>query len=349
MFSLVLSCLSSYGMFSLTTVSVHFGLLAALALAGSTVQGDEGSRKVLSKQLIYQYDPITWVENLAVRPNGWILPISTTSPLLNQLDPATGKLHLVHDFSNYGNAIQGITAVRADVFAVDVLTCNIAGNLTCTPGSVTTWLVSFAYQPHPYDSHPDSANVRKVAAFPKAGFLNGMAALNSHIVLLADSYLGGIWSVNLRTSEKSLVFTDTSMNGTADIATGINGLRIRPGLLYFTNSAKGTFNRIAIDPATGKKTGKAQVFASGLAGPDDFEIDDNTGVAYVCNGALDQVLRIPVDGGKPKIVVKIPGPTSVRWGMGGSYEYFYISDVGGLLQYVNHNVTVGGAIYRVDL
>ena len=305
----------------------------------------------LPVDLLYQYPPTAWVENLAVRPNGLILPITTTSPLLNQLDPLKGTVALVNDFSAHGNAIQGITEVTPDVFAVNVLTCNITA-LTCKPGSVTTWLVDFCDRTGEHRGLGNTVSVRKIAAFPSAGFLNGMAALDYETVLIADSYLGGIWSLNVYTGLNRLLFTDRSMKPTKKVATGINGLRVRQGSLYFTNSAKGTFNRLPIDPTTGGKTGNAEVIASGLSGPDDLEIDAEAGVAYVCNGAANEVLRVSLNGGETQVVAKIPGPTSVRWTVNRGHvsrKDLYISDVGGLLQYVEQNVTLGGAVYGIEL
>ena len=311
---------------------------------------------LVPKKLLYQFNPITWVENLAIRPNGLIIPTSTTSPLLNQLDPKTGTLTLVHDFSAHGNAIQGITAVRPDVFVVDVLTCDIPGTLACTPGSVTTWVVDFCDYGgrgrHIGKGAKADVHVNEVAAFPKAGFLNGMAALSDDVVLIADSYLGGIWSLNLTSGAKDLLFTDLSMNGTAAIATGINGVRVPgDGWMYYTNSAKGTLNRIPIDSQTGAKTGEAEVLADGFTGPDDLEINLEPLEAYLCNGALNELLRVPLNGkGEIEVVAELPGPTSVRWGgYPGGGKVLYASTIGGLLQYVQHNVTVGGAIYRVDV
>ncbi|KAK3669809.1 hypothetical protein LTR78_010326 [Recurvomyces mirabilis] len=329
----------------------HFGLLcASVFVSGSSDSNDTAT-------LIYQYDPITWVENLAVRPNGSILPITTTSPRLNQLDPRAGTLQLVHDFSDHGNAIQGITAVGHDSYAVDVLTCNITA-LTCTSGSVTTWLVSFSIHQHGSADH--TVTITEVTQFLQAGFLNGIAALNSETLLLADSFLGGIWSLAIATGVRSFLFTDSSMAPTAEIGTGINGLRVRPGLLYYTTSAQGTFNVLPIDPSTGNKTGEAIVLASGLAGPDDFEINDDTGEAYVCNGALNQILRIPIDernvtASELDVLAEVPGPTSVRWGSeylahGGErlrQKLVYVSTVGGLAQYTTQNVTFGGAVYSI--
>ena len=251
----------------------------------------------------------------------------------------------MHDFSEYGNAIQGITEITPDVFVLDVLTCTIAANLACTPGTVTTWIVDFCHK----NSQHKSPAVHQITSFPEAGFLNGMAALDSTTVLIADSFLGGIWSLNIQTGSKKLLFTDDSLNGTATIATGVNGIRVRPGLLYFTNSAKGTFNRIPMNQKTGQKVGKVHTIASGLVGPDDSEIDDAAGIAYVCNGAVDEILRVSLQGGEKHVVITIPGPTSVRWASHHAGKVAYVSDVGGLAQYVAHNVTLGGAIYRLDL
>ena len=325
--------------------------LAASASAHRSGIDQAQQKAKLPTELIHQYKPITWVENVAIRPNGWLLPITTTSPVLSQLDPTTGTSKLVHDFSAYGNAIQGITEITLDVFALDVLTCNIT-TLTCTPGSVTTWTVDFCSEFTKHGKVDSGLSVRMIAAFPEAGFLNGMAALDHKTVLIADSFLGGIWSLNVYTGQRRLLFTDKIMNGTADIATGINGARVRPGLLYFTNSARGSVNRIPINSVTGGLAGEAEVIASGLSGPDDLEIDDDAGVAYVCNGAANEVVRVTLNGGQVKPVAQLPGPTSVRWGtsqLGSHSKALDATTVGGLLQYIEGNVTLGGAIYRIDV
>lgn len=128
----------------------------------------------------------------------------------------------------------------------------------------------------------------------------------------------------------------------------INGIRVRGDKLYFINSALGTFNVIPIDPRTGAKRGTASVITSGLAAPDDFEVDERKGVAYLCNGFLNQVLKIELGSGKSEVLVEVTGPTSVRWGAGKRKESF-VSTIGGLLQYIERNVTVGGAVYGIRL
>ena len=312
----------------------------------------------LPTELLHQFPPPTWVENLVLRPNGAILPITTTSTILNQLDPITGSLDLVYDFSAHGNAIQGITQLSADgeqdSYVLNVLTCNILTTLSCTPGSASTLLLRFC-------PDSDDVSVREIASLPHAGLPNGIATLAPSTILIADSLLGGIWSLSLALStpkpaQPHLLFTDPAMNGTASIPTGINGLRLSSGrdTLFFTNSARGTFNRIPISPSTGQKTGDVEVLVNGLAGPDDLEVDEERGVAYVCNGALDRILEAPLHrGGESvvnatdlKVVAEVPGPTSVRWGRDG---VLYASTIGGLQQWVEHNVTVGGAVYGIHV
>jgi hypothetical protein len=149
---------------------------------------------------------------------------------------------------------------------------------------------------------------------------------------MADSFKGGIWRLNMFTGEKALIFTDPSMAGTAKAQNGINGIRVRPGELYFINSALGTMNCVPIDPATGAKCGNATIIADGLAAPDDFEIDDGEGVRYLCNGFLNQVLKSKLASGHSDVLVELPGPTSVRWGSVRQAKRLFASTIGGLLQ-----------------
>jgi hypothetical protein len=298
-------------------------------------------------RLIRQYPPLTWVENLAVRPNGNILAVSNTSPILNQLDPVTNRLLFVHDFSAYGNAIQGITEVSADVFAIDVLTCDLVGTQTCTPGSGSVWRVDFRR----CTRSVDLPEVSMVAVLSDAGLLNGMATLDEYegIILMADSLYGSIFRANIWTGDTGFLFADPSMSATSDVPSGVNGIRVVADHLYFTNSARGNLNRIPIDQRTGLPTGNVSVIASDFIGPDDFEIDPREEVAYVCDGIGNRLLAVCLRTGSIKGGIDILGPTSARWASsrGRGTSRLVVSASGGLKQYVEHNVTIGGAIYEV--
>lgn len=308
---------------------------------------------------VYQFPPGIWVENLAVRRNGLILAVSVTSPLLYQLDPDSSpsaeRPTVLYDFSAGGTGIQGIVEVRNDIFAVQVTTCNITA-LTCTRGSHNVWEVDL----HGYDRRGGGdVKVRKVADFPSSLQLNGMATLNSDPsgsqVLIADSLLGAVWRLNMRTGENSVAIRDESMVGTATDPVGVNGLQIRADRLWFTNSGKGTLNAVAIDPVTGEKRGDVKVVTVGLT-PDDFELGEERDEAFVANGPSDQLLAVgPLRGGAAttlKVIAELAGPTSVRWGrsrIDKARRSLYASTSGGLAQWIAGNVTVGGSVSRIDL
>ena len=88
-----------------------------------------------SVELVYQYEGAVWVENLAVRPNGWILPATATSAVLTQINPKNGETQVLHDWSDEGNAIMSITAVENNVFLANTMYCDLTilqvSNLFC--------------------------------------------------------------------------------------------------------------------------------------------------------------------------------------------------------------------------
>ncbi|KAF2107788.1 hypothetical protein BDV96DRAFT_588752 [Lophiotrema nucula] len=346
----------------LLTNSIPVAVCFLLSALSYTTVAQAGQNALLT--LVYQFAAPKWIENIAVRPNGNILSIASvgTGAVLNQINPRSGQMSEVYDFSSAGNSIQGITSLCPDLFVLNVLNCSLQ-TLGCTNGSTSTWLVAMgdvqAEDERISPSRPsDDTYVKKLVDWPEAGFLNGIAALNPHIALFADSFLGGIWSLDIRSRKKQLLFTDLSMQPLVAGATGLNGIRVRPRVLYFTNSALATFNSISIDPKTGQKTGNATVITRGLVGPDDFEVNEHTsggGTAYLANGVANQLLAISLGNGTAELVADVPGPTSVRWAGqehwrdGKAGRHIYISTVGGLQQYIDGNFTLGGAVYKANI
>jgi len=82
--------------------------------------------RALSADLIYQYEGAVWIENLAVRPNGWILPATATSAVLTQLNPVNGEQQVLHDWSEEGSSIMSITDVQPDVFLANTMYCDMS-------------------------------------------------------------------------------------------------------------------------------------------------------------------------------------------------------------------------------
>lgn len=167
---------------------------------------------------------------------------------------------------------------------------------------------------------------------------------------MVDQALGGIWGVDVVHGAAELLFTDESMMDPNSTANGVNGIRVRGGTLYFNNPSIGTFSRIPIDPSSGRKAGDATVITSGLE-PDDFEIDEKEGFAYLANGPEDQLLKINLSTGTYEVAADgLPGPTTARWiSKEEKGKVLYVSTVGGYEGWLSGNVTLGGAIYRVTV
>ncbi|OAP59705.1 hypothetical protein AYL99_07003 [Fonsecaea erecta] len=255
-------------------------------------------------QLVYQYQDAVWVENFAVRPNGWILPATATSAILTQLNPANGQQQTIHDWSAVGSSIMSITDIQPDLFLANTMYCDMS-LLACTPGTGITWLVDLR--------NAGSPCITQLATGPNnASLLNGVATLNDRVVLMVDQNLGGIWGVDVVHGGAQLLFTDPKMMDPNSTGSGVNGIRVVGSTLYYNNPSIGTFGRVQVDPSTGHKVGPVTVISTGLD-CDDFEIDDQQRFAYITNQP-DELLKIDLKTGLYTVFATgMPGPTSARW------------------------------------
>ncbi len=165
---------------------------------------------------------------------------------------------------------------------------------------------------------------------------------------MVDQALGGIWGVDVIHGGAKLLFTDPSMVDPTNMNNGVNGIRVVGSTLYFNNPSVGTFARVPIDPACGHKTGNVTVITTGLE-PDDFEIDKKVQFAYLTNGPENTLLKINLSTGSYVVFAEgLPGPTTARW-VTKEKKALYVSTVGGYPGWLSGNVTLGGAIYEVNV
>ena len=235
----------------------------------------------LEVQVVHSFPPGTWVENLAFRQSRdtVIATILTPLPQVYEVDPHTSQASLLHQFSGV-TSLAGIAKLDQDVFYV------IAGNFSfksfsATPGSYSVWEV---------DLRAKTPAVSLVAPLPQAAFLNGMTALNEDVLLAADSSLGAVWSLNVNTKVVALAVEDPTM-GKGDGPIGINGIKVRGGYLFYTNTASESFFKIPIDCSVGTATGPAVLIASGVPG-DDFTFDKQ-GNAWVAADSNAELVLLP--------------------------------------------------------
>ena len=241
-------------------------------------------------------------ENLAVRSDGQILATTSfPSALLWYIDPlAIRPPILLQNFTGMQGSA-GIVEGGEDTFYV--VTVPATG-----PSEVQSVDMSqFLALPNGKVVKPPV--IKTAGSLPETGLLNGMTKINKSddFVLIADTVLGGVWRLNVRTGVSSLVIQDPSMKGPAGKPSfqgfGINGLKVFDSTLYYTNSgAQKMFKmpvRLPLRGITlanrgkihndGSSAGQATLITAGLS-CDDFAIDAK-GVAYVASpsNALIQV------------------------------------------------------------
>lgn len=176
--------------------------------------------------------------------------------------------------------------------------------------------------------------IEVVATLPDAVMLNGMDSLpqNPAVVLIADSRVGAVWRVNTTDGNVTIAYQGDLLlppeNATVPI--GINGLKISSGYVYFTNTAKSLFARIAVTD-DGVMHGEVETVAILAPGEedydwDDFIIDASGEIAYMAQSP-NAVGKVTIGTGEMDVVVgdgndtSLIGPTSVTLAEDGVTAY----------------------------
>jgi len=298
--------------------------------------------------VIHQFPNPTWVENLAVRPNGQILTTLITSPDVYLIDPQTSVSTLLHTFPSPIASVLGITALTpsSDTFYV------ITSNFSLTSPSI---YISSAIYSLDLTTSPSTASL--ITPIPSAGLLNGMSALASssqNLLVIADSFLGQIWSLNPQTREYNVLLKEPEMASSSTNPLGINGIKTLlqndVTYIYWTNTGQSLVCRVALDPLTLSKRGEVEVLVNGTSA-DDFAIDEQRGLLFLAVGESNEVVSVGLDGGSVKTVVGglnesvVANPTSVAVGKEG--DVVYVTTTGGLESKINGTFVEGGQVVEV--
>ena len=297
-------------------------------------------------------------ENLAVRSNGQLLTtISAPVAQVYQIDPLAIRPPVpVHAFDKVQHAA-GVCELQRDVFYV------ATGNFTITeptihyPSTLAVYSVNmtmFSAWPNGSIRHP--ATVQKVAALPQAALLNGMtpAGPQTSSLLIADSFAGVIWHLDLKTGLSSVALNDSTTSGpgrTGSSATGVNGVKIFNGSLYYTNTGASALYRVPLNSTGFVPAGQRPVTIASNLSCDDFALDAKEN-AYVA-GPASIITKISPDGAREIIAgafnsssSPLHGPTSVQLGRGPSdWMSLYVTTNGGVLT----EVVGSEGVSRIDL
>ena len=334
---LLLLFLAPLSVLTLPTPSLAGQLV--LQFSGSPVKEYEAPPASSSVvQLVYQFphDQGMALENLAARANGHLVVTAVNKPLVYDLDPKPHHISpkLLYQFPGV-TSMTGIVETAPDIFAV------VGGNWSTTtflaePGTFSVWSI---------DLNTPVPNVKIISSIPEAAALNGIATLagSPDIVLIADSARGAVWRLNIVTGDHSIAIQHPLFtNSTTKSPIAINGIRTFGGMLYFLNSAQGSYGRVPITD-DGSATGEVEILGRldvPTAKYDDFAMDweGNAWVATHPN-ALSQVT---VEGRQRNVTgdsdtVTMTQPTSAEFGRGSKQEEktLYITTSGGQLIAIN--------------
>jgi hypothetical protein len=297
-------------------------------------------RAVLPVTVIDRFSQGSWCENLAVRRNGQILTTRLDTPevlLVNPTGKPAPRQVAAWSPSEYKGCL-GIAEIQPDVFYV-ALSEYFNGDFVRTSGVASIFKVDLStFRLSSTGELLSNATVAKVTDIVGANLLNGMIALDSTHILVADSNNGWVYKVDTTTGEHSVAINDPKMkysvvaNPSVDI--GVNGIKIRKPHLYWTNSAAGTLNGIKIND-DGTPIGKSFVVTDSVTAADDFIIGDDGSFFIAQNGVNQLSILLP---GSPiaktiagsKYSTELAGVTAAKFGrLPADSHRLYLTTCGG--------------------
>jgi streptogramin lyase len=143
--------------------------------------------------------------------------------------------------------------------------------------------------------------------------LNGLAVLNNDTVLVADAGKGNVYRFSVSSGAYSVALTDPTMAPSGSIPFGIDGIKYKDGVVWYTNIFKNSFHKVLVDD-TGKATGTVTTLWTNLMG-DDLCFGPN-GKIYIATNGKNSVVEVDPAAAKPtpNAIATVTGSTSCGFG-----------------------------------
>ena len=302
--------------------------------------------------------PHFFLENLAIRhDNSILITVATRKELWFLPPPRRGAQvdpMLLHTFDELAG---GIAELEPDVFAI------CTGNVYTTHENYLHRLDLRGWRPG------QKVTPELMLAFPReARGLNGCCTLTSRIILIADTFAGMIWRVDLAQDGKAsarIWMRHESMAHIKDTLPpppqpGINGIRYaaKTSTIYYTSTGQKLFMRVRVDPETYEPTDEPEVVGRGWMS-DDFCIDEDAGAAFLTTHRENTIVRVPLEPtkGAPLIIAGDPldelllGPSSAAWSRApGEYgRVAYVTTDGGQTAPPPDGIVRSAKVLRMEL
>lgn len=271
--------------------------------------------------LITQLPQNAWFEGFAIRPNGYILVSRLDEPVLYTFDAEDREAEPqeVHTFSDATGLINLCPIPgRKDEYAVISGRPDIDAN-QFNNKDYTLWRVAFTSE--------TDVTVSKMADLGDYGFSIGIIPASEHTLLVADTFLNRICSLDIATGASKVLMEDRSMAAVDGAPFGLNRLRIAVGYVWFTNTSAGTLCRfpISIEGPKVTATGPVQVICDDVEHCDGLALAADASAAWTASMSNDWLWRIDLDKDGDDIIAStavvkenLYSPTAV--------EPFYVGD-----------------------
>ena len=319
-------------------ITFNFSWALALALISHCLLA-----ACITTETIFQFPEPVIIKNLAVRSNGEILLSLQFTASLYALNPLTRLPRLIYTFPN-ATSLHGISEVSPDVFVLVIGEYSV-GLGGAAPNTQSVWKVAFK---------ETEIDVWEVTDLPEGLLLNGVETLPGYqnAVLIADSRAGRVYKVDVDTGDYEIAIEVDEMY---DEVIGVNGIHIRDGYLYWSNTRGEAIYRLEIDK-DGHAVDGAEVELVVDVGqrPDDFCFDHD-GNLWITTHITNEVVFLSADGGDVVTVVgsltelTVAGANAFQWGRTRwDDEILYVVTDGARRAPVNGTIEEGGKVVAVN-
>ena len=256
---------------------------------------------------VAEFPPGTFLESIAVSTDGTLFVSS-------HLD---GKV--------FRMGADGVSVVHAAIAGKATgLALTPAGDLLLTAWDPDGLPVVFSISPQ--------GAATLLATMPEAIFLNGLTPLSPSTYLMADSYRGAIWHLNLADRSVGLRLEHPLLARRSEDREfpAVNGLKIHGQMLYASNTERMQLIQIPIQP--NGQPGEPEIFFEPV-NLDDFAFD-REGNLYGTTHIYNSVVKITPDR-RITIIAEaeqgMAGSTALAFGAGaGDHTSLYVVTNGGL-------------------
>lgn len=176
-----------------------------------------------------------------------------------------------------------------------------------------------------------------VAKISEAVLLNGILKLNKNTLLIADSFKGVIWKVDIKSGLASIWLDHELAASPNEGVPGVNGIKMFNNHIYFSNTGKMLIVKIPLNKNGSARTPK---IVSENVFVDDFTMD-RTGNIFGATHIYNSVIKINPKGDVSIIAQYdqgVTGSTCVTWEYGSS-DTLLISAHGGMTNSDKSTVT----------